>query len=367
MAEIVVDEAEATAALDRGRGQVEEVANDAKSDEPQSDDPKVADLLRALSDRTAEDSDRAADTATDGASAAQGLTNADEESAAAVGAAPTGASPASSRSSTATLSPTQMSAQPSQQSQLMAAQQQQQAMAAQQQQMMAAAAQQQQQQAMKAQQSMMQQSMMQQTMNAASAGVTAGLPAGTILVDPNDLAALIDSGDSGASGGAESGAEAGKKWNGSTSPEPIDVGQVEYNKTHGVQTTEEMSKYVDSALDKTGVEDPAARAKWKDILLYMAESESSNNADAVNNWDSNAIGATQVDGSPAQSSRGPWQTIPTTFAAHHAAGTSNNIYDPEASAGAAINYMMDRYSISPDGTGLDEFYAARRHGSYVGY
>ncbi|WP_301851116.1 transglycosylase SLT domain-containing protein, partial [Rhodococcus pyridinivorans] len=71
--------------------------------------------------------------------------------------------------------------------------------------------------------------------------------------------------------------------------------------------------------------------------------------------------------SPAQASRGIVQTIPTTFAAYHAAGTSNNIYDPEASFGAGINYMKDRYNIGTDGSGLDEFYAARSRGNYVGY
>lgn len=363
MAEIVVDEPAATAALDRGRDSVEEVADRAKADEPQSNDPAVANLLRAISDRTVEESDRAAERTADGAAAAQDLTASDEESAqdSAFGGA---TAPASSRSSTATLSPTQVAAsQQAQQSQLISAQQaQQQQMAmqqAQQQQMMAAAAQQ--------QQTAMQQAAMQQAMSVAggaASGVMSGAPEGSILVDPNDLAALLDSS---AASGATAGASLGSAWNGSTSPEPIDVGQVEYNKTHGVLSTEEMGAVVDSAMDKTGIEDPESRAKWKEILLYMAESESSNNADAVNNYDSNAIGPTQVDGSPAQSSRGPWQTIPTTFAAHHASGTSTNIYDPEASAGAAINYMKDRYDIGDDGSGLDEFYAARRHGSYVGY
>ncbi|MFZ2175230.1 MAG: transglycosylase SLT domain-containing protein [Rhodococcus sp. (in: high G+C Gram-positive bacteria)] len=366
MTDIAVDAPDATTALDRGRGEAEDVADTAQAQEPQSNDPKVAELLRALSGRTSDDAERAGEHTTGGASAAQGLTAADEESGSAIAgpASGGGATASSSRSSTATLSPAQVAASQQQ----MAAQQQTGQLAsqqAQQQQMMAAA---QQQQLMAAAQQQQMASAVQQAAMAMSSvaapAATAGLPDGTILVDPNDLASLIDPASVGGSG---FGSSTGAPWNGSTSPEPVDISQVQYEKTHGKLSQEEMSAVVDSAMDKTGIENPEARAKWKNVLLYMAVEESGNDASAVNNSDSNAVGPTQVDGSPAQASRGPWQTIPGTFAANHAAGTSTNIYDPEASAGAAINYMKDRYAIGHDGSGLDEFYAARAHGKYVGY
>ncbi|MBM4574857.1 transglycosylase SLT domain-containing protein [Rhodococcus hoagii] len=364
MTDIAVDADNTVAALDRGRAQVGEVIDQTEQQAPQVNDPKVAELLRELSNRTGADAERANEHADSGAAAAQGLADADSESAATVAgaAAPVGGADSSgpSRVSAATL-PQATAGQQAQQQQLLAQQQQQQQLAqqfaqqqAQQQQQMAAAAQQQQMVAA-AQQAAM-------AMAPPSAGAGA-FPDGTILVDPNDLAALIDS-----SGGSGSlGSSAGSSWNGSTAPEPIDVGDVEYEKTHGVMSPEQKSAVIDSALDKTGITDPDARSKWKEVLSYMSEEESGDNPSAVNNWDTNAVGPTQVDGSPAQSSRGPWQTIPTTFAAHHAAGTSTNIYDPEASAGAAINYMKSRYNIGDDGSGLDEFYAARAHGRYVGY
>lgn len=57
------------------------------------------------------------------------------------------------------------------------------------------------------------------------------------------------------------------------------------------------------------------------------------------------------DGAHANSSRGAWQCIPTTFAAYHMAGTSNSIYDPVASAAASMNYVMNTYHVSPTGRG----------------
>lgn len=195
-------------------------------------------------------------------------------------------------------------------------------------------------------------------------------PAGTVMVDRTKLASLISSvnGSSGGGGGGSSPvSSSAPNWNGDTRPSPIDVGQVEYNKTHGQLSQAETSAVIDSAMDKTGIEDPAARAKWKPVLEFMSHHESTNNPSSVNMSDSNAVGPTQSDGAPSQSSRGQWQTIPTTFAANHAAGTSNNIYDPEASAGAAINYIKSRYNVGPNGDGLDAFAASRGAGGYTGY
>lgn len=83
---------------------------------------------------------------------------------------------------------------------------------------------------------------------------------------------------------------------------------------------------------------------------------------------SNARGARAADGHPGQCSRGIWQTIPTTFAAHHVPGTSANIYDPLSSAAASIRYSMSRYGINPEGgASLQRFYADRMRGGYTGY
>ncbi|MFI5530545.1 hypothetical protein ACIA8O_18585 [Kitasatospora sp. NPDC051853] len=111
--------------------------------------------------------------------------------------------------------------------------------------------------------------------------------------------------------------------------------------------------YINKTLDLMGVTDPQARANWMRGLLTMTGRESSyNSMPLVNDWDSNAHGPKVGDGFPQNCSRGPWQTIPSTFAAHHQPGTSTNIYDPVASCAAAMNYVMDRYGVSKDGHDL---------------
>jgi SLT domain-containing protein len=60
------------------------------------------------------------------------------------------------------------------------------------------------------------------------------------------------------------------------------------------------------------------------------QTESGGNPNAINLTDSNAKA-----GHPSQ---GLMQTIPSTFARWHVAGTSWNIYDPLANIAAAINY-----------------------------
>lgn len=366
MTDFVVDAANATAALGHGRSEAEVTAEHARRQEPRSTDPKVAELLRSLIAQTGDAAKAAEQHAGTGADAAEKLVDADRESASVVGSSPSGLPPASS-SRVAPSAPTNIAANPMQQhamaQQIIAQQQQslaqQQSMAQQhaQQQMAAHHA-----AAVHAQQMMSFAAQQQMAASATPIAAHSALPAGTILVDPNDLANIINSAT-----GSNSEIPAGSSWNGSTTPDPIDLEEVEYNKMYGKLSDEEVSAAIDSAMDKTGIVEPDARAKWKVVLEYMADSEASDNASAVNNYDSNAVGATQVDGSPAQASRGIVQTIPTTFAAYHAAGTSNNIYDPEASFGAGINYMKDRYNIGTDGSGLDEFYAARSRGNYVGY
>lgn len=134
-------------------------------------------------------------------------------------------------------------------------------------------------------------------------------------------------------------------------------------------TKSQLNAVIDQALDNNGVSrDPQVRARWTSLLQTMAMHESSGNPNAVNKSDSNAIGAIQADDAPAQSSRGLWQTIPTTFAAHHVAGTSNSIYDPVANGSAAVAYMMSRYKLGAGGEGVEAFHARRTAGgSYSGF
>jgi hypothetical protein len=134
----------------------------------------------------------------------------------------------------------------------------------------------------------------------------------------------------------------------------IPVSKVQYKRHDFAKGKAAYQKYIAKTLDTMGVTDPKARRNWTTGLLTAASRESSFNPVAVNKWDSNAHGPTRSDGAPAHSSRGGLQTIPTTFAAYHQAGTSTNIYDPVANAAAAMNYVMDRYDVDRDGSNLSK-------------
>ena len=134
----------------------------------------------------------------------------------------------------------------------------------------------------------------------------------------------------------------------------IPVSKVQYKRHDFAKGKAAYQKYIAKTLDTMGVTDPKARRNWAAGLLTAASRESSFNPVAVNKWDSNAHGPTKSDGAPAHSSRGGLQTIPTTFAAYHQAGTSANIYDPVANAAAAMNYVMDRYDVDRDGSNLSK-------------
>lgn len=98
------------------------------------------------------------------------------------------------------------------------------------------------------------------------------------------------------------------------------------------------------ALDIKGIHDPAARARWERGMDLVARRESNYNADAVNDWDSNA-----ARGTP---SKGAWQFIGPTFAAYHQPGTSRDIHNLVAQACAFINYAMGRYHVAADASNL---------------
>jgi SLT domain-containing protein len=98
------------------------------------------------------------------------------------------------------------------------------------------------------------------------------------------------------------------------------------------------------ALDIKGIRDPAARARWERGMELVARRESNYDADAVNNWDSNA-----ARGTP---SKGAWQFVAPTFAAYHEPGTSTSIRDLVAQACAFINYAQRHYHVAADASNL---------------
>lgn len=107
---------------------------------------------------------------------------------------------------------------------------------------------------------------------------------------------------------------------------------------------------------------------WVPGILVAAKRESSYNFNAVNAWDSNAVGPRQGDGHPLNCSRGVLQVIPPTFAAYHHPGTSKAIYDGVANICAAMHYVMVRYGVYRDGSNLAgrvrRFDPTRRPGGY---
>lgn len=190
--------------------------------------------------------------------------------------------------------------------------------------------------------------------------------------DAQDAAAGIDA--AAADGGAYTGG-------GSLAPAGsigMDVSEVSFDNVNmGTMDEATINAYIEDAMDLNGwTTDPEIRQQLRTLMYHVCSHESGGNPNAANGWDSNATGPMQYDGYPYQSSRGPWQTIPQTFAAYHVEGTSNSIYDPQASAAAALAYMMDRYGMDPQtGAGVAEFAAARgidvntgvSNGGYMGY
>ena len=139
--------------------------------------------------------------------------------------------------------------------------------------------------------------------------------------------------------------------------DPIDLKDVTYLKDPNVATGQEAARgYINQALDKMGITDPAARENWMNGYLTMSYRESTWNPNAINTYDSNAQASTYTvaDGEGNMDSRGLVQAIPTTFAGYHQSGTSNNIYDPVASVAASMNYVMHfpAYGVSRDGSDL---------------
>ena len=195
------------------------------------------------------------------------------------------------------------------------------------------------------------------------------MPSGTKKISKKDLMELIEKAQDGntADNTADGktieskGSHYGKLSNkGALSTSEVDLRPIQNAKL----SRDEYLRVIDKALENNGVTSSEAKAKWVPMLEARLLQESGGQVAAVNKWDSNAVGEIQADGAPAQSSRGLVQTIPSTFAANHVPGTSTNIYDPEANVSAGIRYMMNRYNISADGSGVDTFHAAYANRGY---
>lgn len=150
---------------------------------------------------------------------------------------------------------------------------------------------------------------------------------------------------------------------------PLNVRDIDFTRpAQKILTKPELLAVINKALDNNGVpRDPQIRRVWEELLYNQARKESSGENDAANGWDINAHGPKQIDGFPLNSSRGILQVIPETFARYHIGGTSNNIYDLEANSSASVAYMMAKFNISADGSGLAQAAAQRRAAGYGGY
>jgi hypothetical protein len=142
---------------------------------------------------------------------------------------------------------------------------------------------------------------------------------------------------------------------------------VTFNRYNGATGTAAQAQWIEAGCKAAGV--PYNDA-WRKGYQTAIMRESSGDPNACNTWDSNAknppgyssvkdygndgIFTKPLNGklTPFQCSRGAWQCIPQTFASYHAAGTSNNIYDPVASCAASILYVRANYGVAADGSNL---------------
>ena len=187
-------------------------------------------------------------------------------------------------------------------------------------------------------------------------------PPGVFNVAPAALAKLLAGADT--SGTANASPAAARAPGGR---QPLRESQIAFHPTGLTLNKAQVNGLIDRCLDNNGVSrDPQVRATWRDILTNQWFHESSFVPDAVNR-DASNTGAPRSDGAAGDAARGIAQCKPGTFAAYHVGGTSNNIYDPEASGSAGVAYMMAEYKISPDGAGLQQFHEARRAAGYGAY
>ncbi|MGH3563291.1 MAG: transglycosylase SLT domain-containing protein [Mycobacterium sp.] len=113
-----------------------------------------------------------------------------------------------------------------------------------------------------------------------------------------------------------------------------------------------VKQRIAAALDRLGINDPAARRNWTRGYETLIARESGGRPSVVASAPATAPGPTRPDGYGLGYARGLTQTIPTTFAQNHQPGTSTNIYDPVANICASMNYVMHRYGVFADGSNL---------------
>ena len=127
--------------------------------------------------------------------------------------------------------------------------------------------------------------------------------------------------------------------------------------------TAQWQAWRDAALQITGQYNGNIQDK-QSALDIIASHESGFIPNAINNYDLNNVGPIVSDGFRQKCSRGLMQTIFTTFARFHAAGTSDNIYEPIAGISAAIYYSLAVYGSIDNVPGV---MAVRNGAGYVGY
>ena len=93
-----------------------------------------------------------------------------------------------------------------------------------------------------------------------------------------------------------------------------------------------------------GITDPVARANWEAGMMVVGDRESDFNNTAVNGEDRNAR--------EGNHSAGTLQFTRTTFEAYHEPGTSADRSDNVAQVCAFVNYAMNHYGVSADGSDL---------------
>lgn len=154
-----------------------------------------------------------------------------------------------------------------------------------------------------------------------------------------------------------------------TGPQPINVGDVTYDKVNNPSGAQATQGYINQALDKLGITDPAARQRWSQAYMTLTQHESTYNPNAINDWDDNAKKSTAkvADGYGNWCSRGLAQCVPPTFAQYHQPGTSNNIYDPVANVAASMNYLMGHYGVSRDASNIFAKVGQTNPGTRQGY
>ncbi len=133
------------------------------------------------------------------------------------------------------------------------------------------------------------------------------------------------------------------------SAHPVGVSAVRYSRS---AVTGDTRQWIAAALDRLGVTDRQARRNWIHGYQTLIARESGGRPSAVASEPATAPGPPQSDGHRLGYARGLTQTIPATFARYHQPGTSLNIYDPVANICASMNYVIDRYGVSTDGSNL---------------